>query len=283
MVPTNKLVVIVGTTASGKSGAAMEIAQQYGGEIICADSRTIYKGMDIGTAKPSPEDQAKVPHYLLDIVEPNQKFTVADFQKRANKAIEDIQNRGKVPILVGGTGLYVDAVIYDYSFRAGDPKKRQALEKLTVNELQTKIKELGLPMPENEQNPRHLIKVLETNGAVAQKQALRPNTLVLGLEWPTEQLKQRITERVEQMIEQGLEQEVRALADQYGWQAEAMKGIGYREWQAYFDGQQDLIKTKELIAKNTWQYARRQRTWFKRNKDIIWQNQTEQPSATIGE
>lgn len=268
---TNKLVVIVGTTASGKSAAAMQIAQQYGGEIICADSRTVYKGMDIGTAKPSPEDQAVVPHHLLDIVEPNQKFTAADFQRLANQAIQDIQNRGKIPVLVGGTGLYIDAVIYNYSFRKTDPKVRTALDKLTVTQLQAKIQELGLPLPENQQNPRHLIKVLETNGAQAQKQPLREDTLVLGIEVPTDELKARINQRVDQMIEQGLEPEVWGLAEAYGWGAEAMKGIGYREWQAYFDGQQDLEATKALIVKNTWQYARRQRTWFRRNRDIHWQ------------
>lgn len=269
---TNKLVVIVGTTASGKSAAAMQIAQQYGGEIICADSRTVYRGMDIGTAKPSPEDRAQVPHHLLDVVNPDEKFTAASFQTLANHAITDIQNRGKIPILVGGTGLYVDAVIYNYSFREADPKCRRELEKLTVNELQTKIQELGLPMPENSKNPRHLIKVLETNGVDAQKQPLRDNTLVLGIDAPTETLKERISQRVEQMIAAGLEAEVKALAEKYGWQAEAMKGIGYREWQAYFADEQTLQETQELIIKNTWQYARRQRTWFKRNRDIHWQN-----------
>lgn len=233
MATLDKLVVIVGTTASGKSAEAMKIAQQYGGEIICADSRTIYKGLDIGTSKPSKQDQAKVKHHLLDIIEPDQKFNVAQFQKLANATIKDIQKRGKLPVMVGGTGLYVDAVIYGYDF---DKKSRQQL---------------------------------------------RPNTLVLGLDLPTDQLKQRIEARVDQMFAQGLEQEVKSLSNTYGWQAEAMKGIGYREWQAYFNGSEELIKMKELIVKNTWQYARRQRTWFRRSTDIHWQIVNEQPSATI--
>lgn len=274
MASPDKLVVIVGTTASGKSAAAMQIAQAYGGEIICADSRTIYKGMDIGTAKPSQEDQAAVPHHLLDIVEPDQKFSVADFQKLANQTIGEVQARGKLPILVGGTGLYVDAVIYNYSFRKVDPKRRAQLEKLSVPELQKKIQDLSIPMPENAQNPRHLIKVLETSGADAQRQALRTNTLVLGVERPTEELKTAITVRVEQMLKDGLEQEVKQLADTYGWQAEAMKGIGYREWQPYFAGEQDLETTKQQIIKDTWHYARRQRTWFRRNRDIHWRKVT---------
>lgn len=233
MAAVDKLVVIVGTTASGKSRAALKMAQEHNGEIICADSRTVYIGLDIGTSKPSKTDQKKIKHHLLDIVAPDQKFNVSDFQKLANEAIKDIQTRGKLPIMVGGTGLYIDAVIYGYNF---DKKSRQKL---------------------------------------------RPNTLVLGLDWPTDHLKKRIEARVDQMFAQGLEQEVKSLSKNYGWQAEAMKGIGYREWQAYFSKTEDLIKTKELIVKNTWQYARRQRTWFKRNPDIHWQSEIEQPSATI--
>lgn len=253
---SNKLIVIVGTTASGKSAAAMQIAQEHDGEIICADSRTVYKGMDIGTAKPSGEDRATVPHHLLDVVEPNQPFTAAQFQKLANAAIADIQKRGKLPVMVGGTGLYIDSVIYSYSFKPTNPELR------------------------DEQNPRHL----KASDQPPQKQTLRPNTLVLGLDCPTDVLKERIKARVDQMIEQGLEAEVEGLVTKYGWEAEAMKGIGYREWQAYFAGPrnpEDLIKTKELISKNTWQYARRQRTWFKRNQNIHWQLANEQASATI--
>lgn len=270
-VKLDKLVVIVGTTASGKSAAAMQMAQEHNGEIICADSRTIYKGMDIGTAKPTSENQKLVKHHLLDLVEPNQKFSAADFQKLANKAIKDIQNRGKLPIMVGGTGLYVDSVLYSFSFRPANPQQRQQLEKLTVEQLRQKIDQEGLIMPSNEQNKRHLIRILETNGQVGTKNPLRANTLVLGIQLPDTELKPRIAARVEQMIAQGLEQEVKKLSARFGWNAEAMKGIGYREWQAYFAGGQTLEETKAEIAKNTWQYARRQRIWFRRNQDIHWQ------------
>jgi tRNA dimethylallyltransferase len=255
MASPGKLIVIVGTTAAGKSAAAMHIAQEYNGEIICADSRTVYKGMDIGTAKPSVEDQATVPHHLLDIVEPNQPFTAAQFQKLANQAIADIQSRGKLPIMVGGTGLYVDSILYNYDFKPANPDLR------------------------DEQNPRHL----KASGQPVQQQ-LRADTLVLGVDCPTDALKARIKARVDAMVDQGLAAEVEALAAKYGWEAEAMKGIGYREWQAYFASPrkpEDLIKTKELIVKNTWQYARRQRTWFRRNKNIHWDSPGEQPSATI--
>jgi tRNA dimethylallyltransferase len=275
------LVVIVGTTASGKSQLAMQVAQERNGEIIAADSRTVYKGMDIGTAKPSLEDQKKVRHHLLDVVEPNQKFSAGDFQKLAQEAIKDIHSRGKLPIMVGGTGLYVDSILYDFNFRPANPQERQRLETLTVNELQAEIIQRGLEMPRNDQNPRHLIRVLETNGEVGGKQPLRASTQVIGIQVPDEELKRRIDQRVGQMITQGLEAEVKELSKGYSWEAEAMKGIGYREWQAYFNGQQDLIKTKELIIQDTWQYARRQRTWFKRNPDIIWQTPNEHTSATM--
>ncbi len=270
VVKQDKLVVIVGPTASGKSSAALEMAEERGGEIIAADSRTIYKGMDIGTAKPTAAERMLVPHHLIDIIEPGESFSVADFKKLANAVIEDIQSRGKLPILVGGTGLYIDAVIYDYAFRKTDPKIRAELNKLDVKELQKRIKQAGLELPANLNNPRHLVRMLETNGQASKKQSLRDNTLVLGIDWPTDVLKQRITDRVERMFTQGLEAEVKILVKKYGWDCEAMKGVGYKEWQAYFTGDQTLEETKQLIQTNTWQYARRQRTWFKKNPDIHW-------------
>jgi tRNA dimethylallyltransferase len=277
----DKLVAIVGPTAAGKSAVAMQIAQERNGEIVCADSRTVYIGMDIGTNKPSKEDQALVPHHLLDVAKPNHKFSVADFQKQASAVIADIQARGKLAILVGGTGLYVDAVLYNYSLRPSNTEARKDFEKLKVAQLQELITEQGLPMPENAQNPRHLIRTLETGGEQPKREPLRPNTLVLGFMPASEDLKARIIAQVDRMFEQGLEQEVKGLSKKYSWQAEAMKGIGYREWRSYFEGKQTLEKTKELIVKDTWQYARRQRTWFKRNPDIHWDSPVEQPSVTI--
>lgn len=230
-----KLVVVLGMTASGKSRAAMQMAQQYDGEIICADSRTLYKGLDIGTAKPTIADRKLIPHHLLDVLAPNEHCNVAEYQAMAQAAIADVLSRGKLPILVGGTGLYIDAVIYDYDFNKKQPGRQQ----------------------------------------------LRPNTLVLGFWVPDEVLRKRIAERVERMFMQGLQAEVQKLSSQYGWNNEAMKGIGYREWRPYFSGLQDLETTKEQIIRNTWQYARRQRTWFRRSQDIHWYSGLEQPSVTI--
>jgi tRNA dimethylallyltransferase len=267
------LVVIVGETASGKSGLALELADRLSGEIIAADSRTVYKGMDIGTAKPSADDRARVPHHLLDVVAPDQPFTAADFKREGLRVINDITARGRLPIMVGGTGLYVDAILYDYTFRApGAEIVRAELNALTVPELQKRLVERGIPLPNNPGNPRHLVRALETGGAPAERKPLRDNTLVIGLAPDRDELRARIEARVGDMIEAGLEQEAKTLAQQYGWGIPPMQTIGYQEWQAYFSGVQDPEETKRLIIKNTLAYAKRQRTWFRRNKSIHWYN-----------
>jgi tRNA dimethylallyltransferase len=177
MVATGKieLVAIVGPTASGKSGLAMETARRFYGEIIAADSRTIYKGMDIGTAKPSKADQAEIPHWGLDLVEPGQGFSAQKFKVYANQKITDINLRGKLAILVGGTGLYMDSVLYDFQFGpAADAEQRSALERLNVEQLQIIIEQKGLARPENIKNKRHLIRTIERRGQAGTKRALRP-------------------------------------------------------------------------------------------------------------
>ncbi len=265
------LLVIVGETGSGKSALAMELAGKFNGEIICADSRTVYKGMDIGTAKPSTADQERIPHHLLDVVAVDQHFTAADFKRLANEAIEDIRARGKLPIMVGGTGLYIDSVIFDYDFRPpADPERRAELEKLSVTQLQAQLEAEGISLPANDKNPRHLIRALESGGVPAYKQALLPWTLVIGLSVEREELTQRLTKRVQQMIKQGLSDEVEQLTRQYNWDGEALSAVGYREWQTYFVGDQSLAQTQDLIIKNSLAYAKKQRTWFKRNKSIQW-------------
>ncbi|HSW37325.1 MAG TPA: tRNA (adenosine(37)-N6)-dimethylallyltransferase MiaA [Candidatus Saccharimonadales bacterium] len=268
------LLVIVGETASGKSALALELAKKFNGEIIAADSWTVRREVNIGTAKPSAEEQAQVPHHLLDVAGPCEDFTAAVFKRLAFKAIDEITKRGKLPILVGGTGLYIDGVIYDFGFLpAGDRSARRKFNDLSIEELLAEIEAEGLPLGKVDvRNRRRLIRLLETNGAEPTKQALRADTLIIGLQIEREELKGKIINRTDKMIKAGLETEVRKLADEYGWGCEALKGVGYQEWQAYFLGSQNLEETRQRIIRDTLHLAKRQRTWFKRNKSIHWFN-----------
>lgn len=267
-----KLLVIVGETASGKSALALKLAQQFNGEIICADSWTVRRGVNIGTAKPSSKDLKLVPHHLLDVVGPDEDFTAAVFKRLANDAIADIATRAKLPIMVGGTGLYIDGVIYDFNFLpAGDRSARQALNDLSIVQLLERIKALGIELGNIDiRNKRRLIRLIETNGAQPTRQNLRQGTLILGLKTDPDVLKQRVTERVDGMLRAGLEAEVRALVERYGWDCEALKGVGYAQWRGYFFGTETLEQTRQKIIKATLELAKRQRTWFKRNQSIQW-------------
>lgn len=266
------LLVIVGETASGKSALALDLARQFDGEIICADSWTVRREVNIGTAKPTDKERKLVPHHLLDVAGPAEDFTAAVFKDLANKSIQDIADRGKLPILVGGTGLYIDGVIYNYGFLpAGDRNDRVELNKLTVTELLQRISDLGIELGDVDQrNKRRLIRLIETDGAKPAKQALRQNTLILGLKTDRDALNKRIAQRVDAMISAGLEAEVRQLVKRYGWDCEALKGVGYAQWRGYMEGQNSLDETRQKIIKATQDLAKRQRTWFKRNKSIQW-------------
>src|ERR1700758_1680789 len=159
---TKPLVVIVGPTASGKTKLAVELAEKFGGEIICADSRTVYRGMNIGTAKPTEEERRRVPHWGLDLVDPDQRFTAADFKSYAEQKISEIRARGRMPFLVGGTGLYIDGVIFDYRFgTAPDEKLRAQLEKMSLEELHEYCAKNNIMLPENDKNKRYVIRAIE--------------------------------------------------------------------------------------------------------------------------
>lgn len=264
------LIVVVGETGSGKTALAIELAQRFDGEIIAADSRTVYTGMDIGTAKPTAEERQGVPHFGLDVVEPGQHFSAYEFKQLAQTAIENISSRGKLPIMVGGTGLYVDAVLYDFAFRPQpEVKKRQELQGLSIEELQSRILAAHLPLPDNSQNPRHLTRVLESGTAPQQNKKLRANTLVLGITLPRDQLEARIKARVEAMVAAGLINEVRVLAARYG-DAEAFRTPGYKAFLEYVRGNTTLAEAKRQFARDDLRLAKRQRTWFKRSSDIHW-------------
>lgn len=273
------LVVLVGETASGKTALAVKLAKQFNGEIICADSRTIYKGMDIGTAKPTMHERDGVPHHLLDVVDPDQPFTVADFKRLALAAIDDISSRGRVPFLVGGTGLYIDAVIYDFDFsNPPDPIERARLQKMSVPELQQEIAQKGYDLPKNGQNPRHLMRVIETEGGIAhaENQERRPNTLLIGLIIDRDELKTKLSKRVQKMVADGLVQETKTLLQKYGPSIQPLQSTGYKAIRRYLSGELSLAQAEADFVRNDNQLAKRQRTWFKRNKSIHWLSKQEE-------
>lgn len=271
------LLVIVGETASGKSALAMELARRFDGELVCADSWTVYEHFEIGTAKPSAEERAEVPHHLLDVADPVAGFSAVEFQKRSFVAIDEIAGRGRLPVMVGGTGLYVDSVLFDYQFLpAPAASVRESLNALSLSELQHRASDAGLDTAGIDmRNKRRIIRLIENDGVKPTKRAMRSNTLVLGIRTDREHLRERVDRRVDAMLQAGLEREAGELSSRYGWEAEPMKGIGYREWQPYFAGTQSLSQTRERIIAATMGLAKRQRTWFKRNNGIQWVSATD--------
>lgn len=269
--PEIPLLVIVGPTASGKSSLAMKVALEYGGEIICADSRTIYRGMDIGTAKPTTEDRRRVPHWGLDLVEPGEAFSAADFKTYAQKAIADIRSRGKLPILVGGTGLYVDGVIFDYQFAKTDPALRQYLETLSLEELKEYCSNNNVMLPENQQNRRYVIRAIERKNVSAKRlMTPLPQTIIVGIATKPDVLRQRIEARSEQLFEIGMVKEAKKLGKKYGWNSEAMTGNIYKLVRRFLAGEFSEDKLKQKFITSDWRLAKRQLTWLKRNQFIHW-------------
>jgi len=265
------LVVIVGPTASGKSALAIELAKAFNGEIICADSRTVYKHMDIGTAKPSAEDQAAVPHWGLDLVEPGEVFTAADFKKYALLKAQQIRERGHVPFIVGGTGLYVDGVVFDYEFGQPRPELRKQLEDLSLDELKTYCANNNVVLPENENNRRYVIRAIEQE-SINSKRLRSPidNVILVGITTERDELRRRIAARAEQLFESGMLEEAIKLGEIYGWDSEAMTGNIYKLVKQYLDGKLTLDELKQKNITADWRLAKRQMTYMKRNPYIKW-------------
>lgn len=266
------LIFIVGPTASGKSGLAMTLAEKFNGEIICADSQTLRKSLDIGTAKSTMEDRQKIKHHLLDVIEPYERFSVAQYKEMAQTAITDIHARGKLPIIVGGTGLYIDALYFDFNVSedSSNSEQKKELELKSVSELQEIIRANKFPMPENENNPRHLIGVILREGKVSDDVTPVPNALIYGLMPEDEALKSRIAKRVDQMFDNGLVDEVLNLIYEYGEPPAKLDAIGYPIVAQMINGEINEIEAKQMFVQAHWQYARRQKSWFKRNKHIQW-------------
>ena len=264
------LIVITGPTASGKTGLALDMAERYDGEIICADSRTIYKGMDIGTAKPTLEEQARVPHHLLDVVEPGEVFTAKDFQVQASAAIDDIRSRGKVPFLVGGTGLYIDAVVLEYEWpeRLAD---REQYEDYDNEELMAMLKKQHIALPQNIANRRHLVNALVRGGLTGRvRSAPQENVHVVAIATDKAILENRIRERAQAMFNEGVVEETKRLAERYGWDSEAMTSNIYPLIRRVIEGEISESEAVELFVIKDRQLAKRQVTWLRRHDFVQW-------------
>lgn len=292
-----KLIVLAGPTAVGKTEFAIEIAKRLDGEIVNCDSMQIYKHMDIGSAKPTKEERREVPHHLVDFINPTEEFSVAKYQKYARECIFDINRRGKVPILSGGTGLYIDSVIYDMDF-SNKPvggifnKRREELYRIAEEEgneaLHAKLAELsskraGEIHPNNIKKVVRAIEILESGENPGDFEGLKNrkykdfDAKLFCLNRDREELYGRINRRVDILMDHGLESEIRDLLCM-GISADdiSMKGIGYKEMLSYMIGECDLDTAVELIKRNSRRFAKRQLTWFKKYDDMTWINLSHQ-------
>lgn len=257
------LVTIVGPTASGKSQLAVDLAEQYGGEIICADSRTVYKGMDIGTAKPSREERTRVAHWGLDLVGPGQKMTAALFQEYAYGAIEDIRRRGKIPFLVGGSGLYIDSILFDYTFNRSLDGARSAEDRKTYG-----VKKSSAVYTKHSTVDGQIIP---DNSFIQSKVTTLGDIIVVGIATNRQVLRQRIVHRIEHMLHNGVVEESICLGSLYGWSHSAMTGNIYELLRGItMEDQRQISEVTQKAVIKDWGLAKRQMTWFQRNPYIAW-------------
>ena len=275
------LFVLIGPTAVGKTELSLTLAERFDGEIISADSRLFYRGMDIGTAKPSAAEQRRIPHHMIDLCNPDETITLGHYQDQVNAIIADCHQRNKLPMLVGGTGQYVKAIIEGWGIpRVGPhPALRQALEQLGLAEMVRWLTYLDPVAAEriDLQNPRRIIRALEVilvaGRPISELQAKTPppwNIFTLGLFREREALYQRIDQRVDLMMTQGLEQEVRALLTSgYTWNLPAMSGLGYRQFEPYLNGEATLDEVVERIKFETHRFVRHQNNWFRLEDESI--------------
>lgn len=267
----NRLIAIVGPTASGKTALAIAVAKLFNGVIICADSRTIYKNLNIGTAKPTQEEQSGITHYGLDLVEPNERFTAADFKIYVTEKVEYIRRQGKLPIIVGGSGLYIDGYLYDFEYgELSDINKRQELQGKSIDELHSIINNANIEMPQNKQNKRYLIRAIEQGGINRKHSELLENTIILGLSPGKDELISRIDLRAHQMLKDGVVEEAAQLYKKYGFNSPGASGNIYRALKPHFEEGASINDCMEQFKKLDWRLAKRQLTWFRRNKDIKW-------------
>lgn len=291
MVNTKKTVIVIcGPTASGKTALSIELAKKINGEIISADSMQIYKEMNIGTAKPTIDERQGVKHYLLDFVAPNERYSVAQFKKDAKYAIEEIIKKGKIPIIVGGTGLYIDSLIYEIEYNdiKIDEKYRRELElRMEKEGLEVLYNEAKILDPEavkkiSKTDKKRIIRILEIYHSTgktktqqeieSRKKPIEYDYKVFAINWDRQILYDRINKRVDIMIQNGLLEEVQSILKKYNNFPTAMQGLGYKEVVKYFNGEYTKEEMIEKIKMETRRYAKRQLTWFRKNKQTIWLN-----------
>ncbi|MDN5708269.1 MAG: tRNA (adenosine(37)-N6)-dimethylallyltransferase MiaA [Planococcus sp. (in: firmicutes)] len=281
-----EVIAVVGPTASGKTALSIELAKRLGGEIINGDSMQVYRGMDIGTAKIRPEEMAGIPHHLLDIRNPEESFSVAEYQELVRQKINEIQQRGMLPIIVGGTGLYVQSVLFDYRFskqQVNEDLRRTLhaeLERLGPEAMHSKLLELDPDINIHPNNTRRVLRALEIllsgeekeDGSLAQ--APMYDELIIGLDVPRAKLYERIDSRVDGMMDAGLLDEVRYLYDSGLRDVQSIKAIGYKELYGYFDGMYSLEEAVAKLKRNSRKYAKRQFTYFRNKMPILWLDAT---------
>ena len=277
----NKVIAVVGATASGKSAYAIELAKDVDGEIISADSRLVYKGMNIGTAKPTIEEMQGIPHYMIDIVEPEFNYSAGLYAKQAKECIKDIISRGKTPIVAGGTGLYFRILLENYDLPDVEPdyKLREELSKLSYEDLYNILYDLdksavnGLERNDKKKLIRYIEIVKLTGLPLDKARGVKESEFEVewvGLNFPREELYDRINKRVDLMVELGLIDETKYLLAKHARIPNITDTIGYREMIAYLDGEMSLDEAKEKLKQNTRNYAKRQLTWFRKNEKINW-------------
>ena len=289
-----KLIVVLGQTATGKSDFAVNIAKKTRGEIISADSRQVYRGMDLGTGKITKKEMGGVPHYLLDIVSPKNKiFSVSDYQKIANKKIEEILEKGKIPIICGGTGYYIDSIIKNISFPEVPPNKklREELSKKTTAQLFSLLKKLDEARSKNidTNNKVRLIRAIEIAKAIGKVPQINKNdspfnVIKIGLIFTNEELKERIYVRLIKRMKMGMLKEMEDLHKSgVSWKKMESFGLEYRYSAFYLQGKISKEEMVEKLFSQIWHFAKRQNTWFKRDKDIIWINPTKKTEVSKAE
>ncbi len=287
-----KVVVLIGPTAVGKTKTSIELAKRFNGEIISGDSMQIYKEMDIGTAKIKKSEMEGITHHLIDIKNPDETFSVAEFQELVRMKITEITNRGKLPMIVGGTGLYIQSAIYDYQFSDApnnEELRRKLEERVKTDGVEVLHKELTQVDPLSAErihpnNVRRVIRALEvylTTGQtlteIQSDQVIEPlyEVSMIGLTMERERLYDRINLRVDEMITEGLEKEVKKLFDCGLMHTQALQAIGYKEWFPYFLKEQSLEATIDQLKQNSRRYAKRQLTWFRNKMDVTWFDMTD--------